>query len=194
MAESVFPVKKFPEKPYSSEEKPLFHGIVRPLKDGDLEAIRPILETWVRDSGTGQILPEEVEEDLEFMRKSVRAENSRSYLVAEDTNNRTVIGVVGFMPPSDRMKEFAVTFNPAELVNAYVAKENRAGQGVGSALVRGIEMTAKAKGHTEIVLNSGPRYQKTAWGFYDQLPGFQRVGIAEKLYGDRNAPVWRKLL
>jgi ribosomal protein S18 acetylase RimI-like enzyme len=193
MTESIDPTEKVPEKSHVAKERAPFQGIVRPLKDEDLEAIRPILETWVRDSGTGQILPEEVEEDLEFMRKSVRSENPRSYLVAEDTDG-TAIGIVGFMPPSDRMKEFAITPNPAELINAYVAKESRAGRGVGSALVRGLEMTAKTKGHTEIVLNSGPRYQKTAWGFYDQLPGFQRVGIAEKLYGDRNAPVWRKIL
>ena len=193
MTESVAIVKKISEASLITKEKSSFQGIVRPLRNEDLDAIRPILETWVRDSETRQILPEEVEEDLEFMRKSVRNENPRSYLVAGDIGG-TVIGVVGFMPPSDRMRSFTITANPTELVNAYVAKESRAGKGVGTALVKAIEETAKAKGHTEIVLNSGPRYQQTAWGFYDQLPGFKRVGVAEKLYGDRNAPVWRKIL
>ena len=67
--------------------------------------------------------------------------------------------------------------------------------GVGSALVARLEDEARWRGYTEIVFNSGPRYKDTAWGFYDKLPGYSRVGVAEKLYGEGgDAPVWSKVL
>lgn len=181
------------EKP-RPRERQFFNGVVRPImRLEDLEQIRPILETWIRDRDTGKILKDEVEEDLKFMRESIEGKNDRSYLAAE-TLSGEVVGVIGMKQPSKIMRRFTVTNKPVELVNTYVAADQR-GKGVGKALVQKLEEIATERGYTEIVLNSGPRYKNTAWGFYDRLQGFQRVGIAAKLYGkDGDAPVWRKIL
>lgn len=168
-----------------------FGGTIRALRESDLESLKPILETWVRSRDTGQPLPDEVVEDLELMRNSCLGNNDRTYFVAEDGG--AVIGVIGMTPPSERMMEFATTHRPVELVNAYVAKDHRAGRGVGRALVARIEQEAQVRDHTEIILNSGPRYEHTGWGFYDKLAGFKRIGVAVKLYGEGgDAPVWQK--
>ncbi len=127
------------------------------------------------------------------MRDSTTGANDRKYFVAEEEGN--VIGVIGIKQPEDTMRAFAATENPLELVNAYVSKDQRAGRGVGRALVKSAEDEARSRGNTEIILNSGPRYETTAWGFYDGLPGFSRVGVAENFYGEgTDAPVWSKRL
>ncbi len=171
-----------------------FKGIVRPLVEEDLPQIRPILETWLKDRGTGELEKAEVEEDLGLMRDSCKVGNERAYFVAEEPDGQ-VIGVIGMTSPSEVMHQFTVTRNPVELVNAYVAKEHRSGRGVGSALVARLEDEARRREYTEVAFNSGPRYKDTAWGFYDNLPGYSRVGVAEKLYGEGgDAPVWSKIL
>lgn len=176
------------------KERPSFDGKVRALRVEDLGKLRPILATWVKDRETGESLPDEVEKDLLVMKNSVEGKNDRTYLVAE-TKEGEVIGVIGFKTPDSRMVPFTKTSRPAELVNAYVSSEHRKGSGVGRALVAKLEEEATKKGHTEIVLNSGPRYKETGWGFYDRLEGYQRVGVAEKYYGEGgDAPVWRKVL
>lgn len=176
------------------KETRLFSGRIRTLSDGDIPSLRPILATWVKDRTTGQPLPEEVEEDLQVMQESIGGNNGRTYFVAEDLDG-SVIGVIGFKIPDPRMLPFTESLKPAELVNAYVSQDRRAGKGVGRALVSKLEEEAKTKGFTEIVLNSGPRYKDTGWGFYDKLEGYQRVGIAKGYYGEGgDAPVWRKTL
>jgi len=144
-------------------EKKVFGGVVRNLREKDIPSLRPILATWIKSRQTGQPLPEEVEEDLQVMLESINGNNDPTYLVAENLD-KSVIGVIGFRTPDPRMLPFTHTPKPAELVNAYVGKEHRAGKGVGRALVKKLEEEAKAKGFTEIVLNSGPRYEKTGWG------------------------------
>jgi len=167
--------------------------IVNRAEGKDIELLCPILETWLRDSETGELLPNEVEEVLRFVRKSVEGHGDRVYLVARDDLGK-VLGMVGFKPPEGRMREFAETGRTAELINAFVAREHR-GEGVGRALVAKLEEEAKALGYKEIVLNSGPRYRDTGWGFYDKLEGYKRVGVIEDMYGeDKDAVVWRKLL
>ena len=176
----------------ASERKP-FSGEVRDFQESDIEKVRPILETWLIDRETGQPLPEEVEEDLDIMRGSLNGENQRHYFVAEEEGK--VLGVIGITPPREAMMPFATTSNPIELVNAYVSRDERAGRGVGTALVKGAEQEARSQGATELILNSGPRYENTAWGFYDRLPGFSRVGVAENFYAEGvHAPVWSKKL
>ncbi len=176
------------------KERHSFNGKVRALQVEDLEELRLILATWIKDRSSGEALPDEVQEDLTVMRESVGGKNDRTYLVAENLNEE-VIGVIGFKTPDETMLTFAKTSNPAELVNAYVKIEERKGKGVGRALVAKLEETAKQRGHTELVLNSGPRYKDTGWGFYDKLPSYSRVGIAVGYYGEGgDAPVWRKEL
>ena len=174
-------------------EKSYFSGTVRTLKEEDLTQLKPILDIWIKDRETGQRLPDEVEEDLQLMRESINGGNDRNYLVAE--KNGKVIGMIGFKNPDKRMIPFSRTSNPTELVNAYVDPELRKGRGVGKALVAKLEGDAGKKGFTEVILNSGPRYKDTGWGFYDKLPGYERVGVAEKYYGEGgDAPVWSKVL
>jgi len=176
----------------SQKDKIPFSGTVRPLDEKDLESIKEILEVWVKDRDTGEPRPGEVQEDLDVMLASIRGKNDRSYLVAEDSGK--VIGVIGMKKPDEVMMGFARSPNPYELVNAYVDPDYRRGRGVGSSLVLELEYLARQKGFTELVLNSGPRYEKTGWEFYDKI-GYKRVGLAEKYYGDGgDAPVWSKML
>lgn len=171
-----------------------FNGKVRSLKKEDLDSLKPILATWIKDRRTGQPLPDEVEEDLQLMSESVEGKNDRMYLVAEDLDGE-ILGVVGFKTPDETMFTFTKTSNPAELVNAYVKSDKIKGRGVGRSLIAKLEEMAREKGHTEIVLNSGPRYKDSGWGFYDKLEGYKRVGIAVGYYGENvDAPVWRKEL
>lgn len=180
----------------TAQTKPLetgrFHGTVRLLRENDLPSLKPILETWIHSRDTGELLPEEVEEDLQVMRDSCSGKNDRTYFVAEEGR---IVGVIGMKPPKDALKQLVTTENPVELVNAYVAADKRKGQGVGTALVQKLESEARLRGNTEIILDSGPRYKDSGWGFYDKLSGFSRVGIAVKLYGEGgDAPVWHKVL
>jgi ribosomal protein S18 acetylase RimI-like enzyme len=176
----------------ASERRP-FSGEIRTLQESDLDHIKPILETWLIHRDTGQPATEEVEEDLDIMRGSLTGENSRKYFVAEEGGK--VLGVIGITPPREAMMPFATTEHPIELVNAYVSRDERAGRGVGTALVKGAENEARAQGATELILNSGPRYEQTAWGFYDRLPGYSRIGVAENFYGEGvSPPVWSKKL
>ena len=170
-----------------------FTGVVRLIREDDIPKLQPILETWIRDSDTHEPLPDEVASLMEAMRLSIDGKNDRVYLVAE-ASDKQVVGVMGFKNPDETMQAFAKTHNPAELVNAYVAQDQRGGKGVGSALIRGLETEARMRGYTEIILNSGPRYKETGWGFYDKQPGYERVGVAEKMYRTGDAPVWSKVL
>ena len=172
-------------------ERRAFTGIVRPLLEHDLSSIRPILETWVRDSKTGEQIPEEIAEDLDLMRESARGESERRYFVAEE--NGEIIGVIGMTKPREYMEPYVTTHNPVELINAYVAQEQAGGRGVGRALVNRVVEQARFNRNTEVILNSGPRYKDSAWGFYDRLPGFVRVGEIHGHYGESTAtPVWSR--
>jgi len=166
----------------------------RLLIEADTDLLRPILERWIRDSETGEPFPNEVEDVIREMRASLTGLNDRTYITAETLENG-VIGVIGFRHPEERMIPFTTRKEAAELINAYVAEKHRAGKGVGSSLVSALEHEVKKRGFTQVVLNSGPRYKDTAWGFYDRLAGYKRVGIVENMYGvGRHAPVWRKEL
>jgi GNAT superfamily N-acetyltransferase len=167
-----------------------FTGIVRLIREEDIPQLQPILETWIRDSDTHEPLPDEIASLMEAMRLSISGKNDRIYMVAENTDKQ-IAGVMGFKNPDETMRSFAKTHNPAELINAYVAQR---GGGVGSALIRGIEAEAGMRGYTEIILNSGPRYKDTGWGFYDRQPEYKRVGVAKQMYKTGDAPVWSKIL
>lgn len=178
----------------SKKEQPQFDGLIRTLVKEDIPALRPILATWIKDRQTGEPLPDEVEEDLQIMADSNTSIGDRNYLVAVDTNGE-ITGVIGFKDPDPRMLKFAKTEYPAELVNAYVKSDQRKGKGVGRALVSALEKLARETGYTEIILNSGPRYKDSGWGFYDKLEGYQRIGVSHEHYGEGgDAPVWEKQL
>jgi ribosomal protein S18 acetylase RimI-like enzyme len=174
----------------SPQEIGQFNGLIRYAQHGDIVPLRPILETWIR--WEGKIIRKEVEGNLANIQKSINGEIAAKFLVAESTTGE-VIGTIGFTPPDERLLSFANTERPIELINAYVSKEHRAGKGVGTALVKQVEEESLALGYTEVILNSGPRYKDTGWGFYDKI-GYSKAGIARRYYGFYDAPVWRKKL
>lgn len=175
-------------------ESKKFEGIVRPLSRGDIPHLKPILETWIRNMTTHEILIYEVQEDSASLRASFKGGNSREYFVAQTPQGK-VVGMMGLSTPKEPLYPFVTTATPVELVNAYVDRNYRAGQGVGSALVNKLVERAVFRGFTEILLDSGPRYRHTGWGFWDKQPGFRKVGIAKDLYGQGfDAPVWQRLL
>lgn len=183
-----------PDQKVNNIEQGKFNGIVRTLQREDILQLKPILETWIRNMATHEIISEEVEEDLAFLEGSLDGSNGRQYLVAQ-THEGKLVGVIGLSPLKEPLRQFATTERPVELVNAYVDRNYRKGQGVGTALVRALRERAKEHGFTEILLDSGPRYRLTGWGFWDKQPGFRRVGVARDLYGTGNdAPVWQRLL
>ena len=98
-------------------------------------------------------------------------------------------------PDPEMATDFSITDNAIEIINLFVLPD-QAKRGIGKALVDKVEWEAAlVGGYSEIIVNSGPRYKETAWGFYDQLPGFSRVGILKDQYGPgRDAPVWRKVI
>lgn len=165
--------------------------VVRDLEERDISNIIPILQTWIRDSETHEVIAEEIFEVLSYMKESMQI-HERFYVVA-DTSGK-VIGVGGVVTPDETMKTFTQTSNPCELKNMYVAEGQR-GRGVGRAIIEKLIQEAQSQGFTEMVLNSGPRFAHS-WGFYDSLEGFKRVGMAENYYGEGvSAPVWiRKLV
>jgi N-acetylglutamate synthase-like GNAT family acetyltransferase len=150
------------------------------------------MTVWVRDRFNGEILTDEISETLDYMGKSATGANDRKYLVAEEGGE--IIGVVGTRKPNEVMRRFSKTENPIELVNAFVRPDMRKGKGVGSVLVARLEEQARKNDYTEIILNSGPRYESSGWGFYDSV-GYERCGVAIQMYGPTgDAQVWRKEL
>ncbi len=108
------------------------------------------------------------------------------YLIAEEAGE--VLGVLAFRRAPDRMREFTMTKDPAEL---YILAVKKRGQGVGRTLAKGALEEIRKAGYTEIVLYSGETH-KDSWDFYDQL-GLERVGDAVAPNGE-NGKIWRMLL
>jgi L-amino acid N-acyltransferase YncA len=159
----------------------------RPVRPEDTQALRPILEQWVRDSETHELLSEEVESILSQIEESSQGDTGRHYLVAQDGNG-TIAGIIGLTEPDEDMKAYAKTEHPLELVNFFA---NQKGQGAGKLLMAALEQQAVQEGATELVVNSGPRYEDS-WGFYDHVLG-PRVAMMKDKYGPgRDAAVWRK--
>lgn len=170
-----------------------FEGIIRPLKIEDLDQLRPILERWIRDPKSNEVIEEEVEEDLQTMRDVLEGKLDAIFFVAERNSDKRVVGVAGMRDPRPTVAQFlSENSRPRELINMYTAEREK---GVGSAVISVVEQYARDNGYTEIVLDSGPRFEKTGWGFYDKREGYERVGIAKDRYGvGSDAPVWKKIL
>lgn len=166
-----------------------FDGEIREAKKRDIPYLKRILEMWVRYpigfDKAGEIIIEEVEDDLTHIKSNLDRHFQKydeKYLVAEDVTGR-VVGMMGLaFKPKDAVRQFATTRRPMELVRAYVDKDFRRGKGVGTALIKHIESTARSRGATEILLDSGPRYEATGHGFYDRM-GYKRVAVNKDFYG-----------
>ncbi|MDP2585764.1 MAG: GNAT family N-acetyltransferase [Candidatus Levybacteria bacterium] len=176
-----------------AQDKQRFNGNVRLAREQDLVFLKPILETWIRDRNTNQLIPEEIEEVLSSVMGSIKYTNNARYLVAEKTDGEA-IGMLGLRPPEERMLSYASTESPIEMITAYVAKDQRGGKGVGKALVSKGEELARQRGNTEIIFNSGPRYRFSGWPIWMAMFG-KPIAIAKGYYGEGgDAMVWRKLL
>lgn len=188
-----------------------FDGTIRLLTLEDVDALRPILEQWIRTVDKTTPRMEDIDKTQESMRATVRGENTRKYRVAEYDGK--VIGVMGYKIPDpddpndgQKMLAFKESKNPVEFINAYVDESHRAGKGVGKALFTALENLAREQGFSEILVNSGPNFEKSGWEFWDSIMGpkkrdpifdkgtiINHVGFAKDMYGPgRDAPVWRK--
>lgn len=166
----------------------------------DLEKLKEILARWIRHdteakAGGGEPRIEDIQKLIENVEASLENTSNRKYFFAKVDGQ--IAGMVGLQTPDEKTKqtyaETAGTDNPIELVNMYVSEEV-AGTGVGRMLVTMAELYAKSQGYTEVILNSGPRFRETAWGFYEKI-GYERVGQLDNYYGEGiHAPVFRKEL
>jgi GNAT superfamily N-acetyltransferase len=180
-------------RPDRPERDRRFQGDGRTVSLSDLAALRPILEFWLRDRDTGDPLPDEVNKVLRNVEASIeRPRPTEMYFLVAEDENRQVVGLMGFTKPDKDMRAFTsrVDANPVELINAYIDEEQR-GSGAGTALADGLEHIAREAGFTEVLVNSGPRYQESGWPFWDKRYG-EPVAIQRDLYGPGgDAPVWR---
>jgi ribosomal protein S18 acetylase RimI-like enzyme len=166
---------------------------VRDLREDDLPAVERILESRIRDPETGEVLAAEVADVIERMRFALRADGSMRILAAVSPEGE-IAGVVGMRSPTSTMEPFASGERPVEMVHAFVAVRFER-RGYGSALTSALEDRARRDGYDEVLLNSGPRYAASGWGFFDRLAGFDRRGLLRDFYGPaQDAPVWGKRL
>lgn len=162
---------------------------IREVTQGDIESLRPILEEWVRYPGTEQVIEEEVVDTLGAIgRVSSGEDPDKKYYVA--TVDGRVVGGMGFKAdPDEQVGSFAHTERPVEVINAYVSGRSRQ-SGAGTALIERIKEEARSAGFTELLVNSGPRYEKSGWGFYDKVIG-AKLGFIANFYGEGfDAAVW----
>ena len=105
-----------------------------------------------------------------------------------------MVGFVRITDVTEEVAKLSQTDRPVELFNLYVAAGKNRGKGVGSALFGAVMDSARAQGYTEVLLNSGPRYKESGWGFYEKVIG-PPAGIMKDYYGEGfDAMVWRKEL
>jgi len=165
---------------------------IRPLGVDDIEQLRPILESTIKDPDTNETITEEVESIITDIIDSLSKNNDKEYLVATSAE-KVVIGMMGLRPACEAMRGFAQSENPCEIINAFVDQSTQK-SGVGSELVKATERKAFNDGYTEVIVNSGPRYRDTGWAFWQKMYG-EPSSVAAGYYGEgRDAMVWRKSL
>ncbi|HSW74648.1 MAG TPA: GNAT family N-acetyltransferase [Candidatus Saccharimonadales bacterium] len=157
------------------------------------ELLRPVLESAIVDSATGESITEDIESILSSIPRSEEAMPGKYAAVAWSPESVKALGMMGLTTPGEVMRSFARTSNPVELINAYVLSAAR-GLRIGSALVSHLERKAADQGFTEIILNSGPRFRLSGWPFWRHTYG-EPIGVARGYYGPHlDAPVWHKVL
>ncbi len=165
---------------------------VREISLEDLDSLQPILEFWIKTPDTQETIHSEVDGVIESIKDSFSGNGDKKFYVAVDTEG-SVLGMMGISKPSKEMIEFTKTGNAVEFINAYVDPKRR-GLGVGKKLVISLEEEAKINGYEEIIVNSGPRYSQTGWGFWTSVYG-RPVAVQKDLYGPGlDAPVWQGFL
>ncbi|MFA6270716.1 MAG: GNAT family N-acetyltransferase [Candidatus Paceibacterota bacterium] len=174
------------------ETLPSDHIEISPLKETDIDQFNLILEAHVRDRITGEVLTSEIKEIKGYMRGELdEYGRERHYFVARDKMGK-VLGCMAYsIPDPDTIKHFQVD-NPnenIELLNAFVSPEIFRGGGIGNKLLQKIISEGKRLGKKQLLINSGPRYQKS-WGFYDKFA--EQADFIQNKYGEGgHAKTWK---
>jgi GNAT superfamily N-acetyltransferase len=167
---------------------------IRDVQPADLSQLRPLLESWIRDSETGQLITDEVNDTLLAIEGVANGTNQeRKYVVAESRDGR-VLGIMGMIDANKKLTSLASTSgetHAVELINAFVSPEAR-GRGIGGLLVKNLVIVARGLAYDEVLVESGPRYKDTGWQFWTSIFG-EPVAVHKDAFGPgRDAPVWRK--
>lgn len=174
---------------------------VEPLQYDDIEQLRPILfeRLDTKDEEMNGLGTTRSEHVITRLRASLEKESlsTGKFFVIKDEKGKA-LGVFGVRsiepppddkPPLDAMQNYVTTEKTLEIVNVYVAK-GTAREGLGGKLVKHVVDWARREQYEEIVLNSGPRYAKRSWPFWNKH--FACIDICEDYYGEGgHAPVWR---
>lgn len=167
---------------------------VTPLTPDDIVQLEPIIRQHVRGMDDDIVDEEEVTAILGYMSGGLDSQlRQRNYFVAKDQEGK-VLGCVGLTSPESALVEiYAVPhYCSGELVNLFV-DTNAQGKGVGKQLFNALCTLAREKGYQQILLDSGPRYQKS-WPFYDKICD-QSAGVIADKYGEGyHAKTWIKYL
>lgn len=165
---------------------------VSTLRETDIDQFDPIFEAHIRDRDTGEVLVDEISEIKAYMRRG-EDENgrTRSYFTARDKTGK-VLGCMAYSTPDpDMIKHFQLKEPDGniELLNAFVSPEIFRGGGVGRKLLQQIIDEGNRLGKKQLLINSGPRYQKS-WGFYDKFA--EQAGFIQNKYGEGgHAKTWK---
>jgi len=166
---------------------------ISPLKESDIDQFDSILISHVRDSSTDEVIMDEVSEIKQYMRGATDEYGlRRTYLVARDQNGK-VVGCMAYATPDpDMINHFNIEGrdNSIELLNVFVSTDIFRGGGIGRKLINAICAAGKSEGKKQLLIHSGPRYQKS-WGFNDKVTD-QECGFIENKYGTgRHAKTWK---
>jgi len=151
----------------------------------DVPSIRTILKEWFQG--------DDLEHYIEAVKEGVQGKGDSEkfdyhYYVASFEDE--VIGVGGIRKPHPKLVKFANTENPVGFSMLYVSKNHRGGKGVGSKLFQHLVKEAKIRGYAELVVRSSILFKDSAWGFYDKMPGLERVGQLTPPESKRISQIW----
>ena len=168
---------------------------VEELKEVDIVLLDPILREHVRDSETGEIIEEEIEEIKGYMRGNTDEYGRiRKYIVAKNAEGE-MLGFMGLtIPDPDLISLYSTTSQESsELVNAFVSSAVFRGGGIGIKLFNEACEIVRQEGKKQVLLSSGPRYRES-WGFYDKVCDARGGILVNKFGPGRDAHTWRKNL
>lgn len=164
------------------------------LEELDSEGLERTLSSTVVDSETGDVITDEVGEIVKRVEGVHEGNDEYVYYVALGKSG--ICGVMGMKRVGgvdDPMRQFSGERAAVEIINASVSRDAPA-TGIGSRLLQALLDEAASREFSVAVVNSGPRYEKTGWPFWDRRLG-RAVGKAVNLYGPGlDAPVWVKEL
>lgn len=160
-----------------------------------VEPLRVPLEQSVIDSVNQVVDFDEVQAIMHNLEVASRGEGDIYYAVAREVGGE-VLGLMGLRAvgnAEDPMRGYALRRKAAELVNAYILRDER-GLGIGTDLFNYLAEYAHNAGFEELVVNSGPRFKKQGWPFWTARFGPKVDTMKDKYGAGRDAPVWRKEL